>query len=98
MVARRQQADAQALAPPARGAARLQVRRVVCTECGKPCRSDTEVALHTQRTGHASFEDKVRQGGGGGWPSLCRRLLAGRPALMAPGASGMSARVCARAD
>lgn len=31
----------------------------VCTDCGKPCRTDTERDLHTKRTGHASFVDKT---------------------------------------
>ncbi|MEW5312463.1 MAG: hypothetical protein WDW38_004096 [Sanguina aurantia] len=35
------------------------VRRVVCTDCGKPCRSDTEQALHTRYTGHTTFVDKT---------------------------------------
>ena len=46
-----------------------QVARLVCTECGKVCRSETERDLHTMRTGHAGFEDKVRAcvcGRGGG--------------------------------
>lgn len=43
----------------------LQVKRYVCKECGKPCRSDTERDVHTRRTGHAEFEDKV--GSMGGW-------------------------------
>ena len=30
-----------------------------CSECGKPCRSQTEQDLHTKRTGHATFRDKV---------------------------------------
>lgn len=36
-----------------------QVLNIVCTECGKPCRSDTERDLHTKRTGHTTFADKV---------------------------------------
>ena len=38
------------LLPPA-----AQVRRFVCTECGKPCRSETEKDVHAKRTGHAEF-------------------------------------------
>ncbi|KAK9831953.1 hypothetical protein WJX81_002741 [Elliptochloris bilobata] len=30
-----------------------------CTECSKPCRSQTEKDLHTKRTGHAAFRDKT---------------------------------------
>ena len=37
----------------------LQVPQMVCTSCGKPCRSDAEKALHTKYTGHTEFEDKV---------------------------------------
>lgn len=33
------------------------VLNLQCTECGKPCRSETERDLHTKRTGHASFVD-----------------------------------------
>jgi hypothetical protein len=36
-----------------------QVLNMTCTECGKPCRSETERDLHTKRTGHAGFVDKV---------------------------------------
>lgn len=36
-----------------------QVLNLTCTECGKPCRTQTEQDLHTKRTGHASFVDKV---------------------------------------
>jgi hypothetical protein len=36
------------------------VPRLVCTECGKVCRSDVEKAMHTRGTGHASYVDKVR--------------------------------------
>ena len=32
----------------------------MCTECGKPCRNQTDMELHTKRTGHATFQDKVR--------------------------------------
>lgn len=30
-----------------------------CTNCGKPCRSQTEVDLHKKRTGHENYVDKV---------------------------------------
>lgn len=36
-----------------------QVLNLKCTDCGKPCRSQTEQDLHTKRTGHATFVDKV---------------------------------------
>ena len=36
-----------------------QVLNLVCADCGKPCRSTTEQDLHTKRTGHKSFVDKV---------------------------------------
>lgn len=36
-----------------------QVLNLVCSTCGKPCRSTTEQELHTKRTGHDSFKDKV---------------------------------------
>lgn len=39
-----------------------QVPQMVCTTCGKPCRSDAERALHTKYTGHTEFVDKVRAG------------------------------------
>lgn len=32
---------------------------LTCTDCGKPCRSQTECDIHTKRTGHSNFEDKV---------------------------------------
>lgn len=32
---------------------------MVCTTCGKPCRSDAERALHSKYTGHTEFVDKV---------------------------------------
>lgn len=32
---------------------------LTCTECGKPCRSQTEVDLHKKRTGHENYVDKV---------------------------------------
>ena len=38
----------------------LQVLNLTCTECGKPCRTQTECDLHTKRTGHGEFVDKVR--------------------------------------
>ena len=31
-----------------------------CTSCGKTCKSDTERNLHSVRTGHQDFENKVR--------------------------------------
>lgn len=37
-----------------------QVRRLVCVECGKPCRSDTEWDVHQKRTGHSTYTDKAR--------------------------------------
>ena len=37
----------------------FQIKVVVCTECGKPCRTDAEKDMHTRFTGHASFVDKV---------------------------------------
>ena len=37
-----------------------QIKIVVCTECGKPCRTDAEKDMHTRFTGHASYVDKVR--------------------------------------
>lgn len=33
----------------------------VCTECGKPCRSETERDIHTKRTGHSQFTDKTNE-------------------------------------
>lgn len=36
-----------------------QVTQLVCTACGKPCRTDAEKALHTKYTGHTEFVDKV---------------------------------------
>ena len=36
-----------------------QVLNLICTACGKPCRTQTECDLHTKRTGHADFVDKV---------------------------------------
>ncbi len=36
------------------------VTALVCTACGKPCRSDAEQALHTKFTGHTEYVDKVR--------------------------------------
>lgn len=33
--------------------------QLVCTTCGKPCRSDAEKALHTKFTGHTEYVDKV---------------------------------------
>lgn len=36
-----------------------QVKRLVCTECSKPCRTIVEQELHTKRTGHTTFEDQV---------------------------------------
>ena len=35
------------------------VLNLVCTTCGKPCRSKTESDLHTKRTGHGEFVDKT---------------------------------------
>ena len=40
-----------------------QVINIQCEECGKPCRSQTEKDLHTKRTGHSTFVDKVRCSG-----------------------------------
>ena len=37
----------------------FQVLNLTCTECGKPCRTQTEQDLHTKRTGHTNFVDKV---------------------------------------
>jgi hypothetical protein len=39
------------------------VLTLVCVECRKPCRSATEKALHTQRTGHSEFVDKTDEQG-----------------------------------
>lgn len=39
----------------------LRQRLQVCTECGKPCRSETEKDIHTKRTGHAHFSDKTNE-------------------------------------
>ena len=47
---------------PLSRAACLQVLNLTCTACGKPCRTQTECDLHTKRTGHADFVDKVRTG------------------------------------
>jgi hypothetical protein len=33
----------------------------VCADCGKPCRSQTEVDVHTKRTGHFTFTDKTAE-------------------------------------
>ncbi len=35
------------------------VLNLTCTECGKPCRSQTDVDLHKKRTGHEKYVDKV---------------------------------------
>ncbi|XP_044965221.1 uncharacterized protein LOC123425510 isoform X2 [Hordeum vulgare subsp. vulgare] len=37
------------------------VLNLVCVDCGKPCRSQTEVDLHKKRTGHAEFTDKTME-------------------------------------
>lgn len=37
----------------------MQVLNLECQECGKPCKSQTELDLHTKRTGHTNFADKV---------------------------------------
>ncbi|ONK77222.1 uncharacterized protein A4U43_C02F4340 [Asparagus officinalis] len=37
------------------------VLNLVCTTCGKPCRSKTEMDLHTKRTGHGDFTDKTME-------------------------------------
>ncbi|KAI4981171.1 hypothetical protein ZWY2020_021656 [Hordeum vulgare] len=37
------------------------VLNLVCADCGKPCRSETEVDLHKKRTGHAEFTDKTME-------------------------------------
>lgn len=37
------------------------VLNLVCTTCGKPCRSKTESDLHTKRTGHTDFVDKTSE-------------------------------------
>ncbi|KAE8818186.1 F-box protein [Hordeum vulgare] len=37
------------------------VLNLVCADCGKPCRSQTEVDLHKKRTGHAEFTDKTME-------------------------------------
>jgi len=36
-----------------------KVPRLVCTDCGKVCRSEVEKAMHSRGTGHSSYEDKV---------------------------------------
>ena len=36
-----------------------QAQRLVCSDCGKPCRTETERQLHTQRTGHESFQEQA---------------------------------------
>ena len=40
-------------------ASQSQIKIVICTECGKPCRTDAEKDMHTRFTGHASYVDKV---------------------------------------
>ena len=47
-----------------------QVKRLVCRECGKTCRSETEWDVHSKRTGHQAFDDKV-----GGWCQGWQALL-----------------------
>lgn len=37
------------------------VLNLVCSSCGKPCRSKTESDLHTKRTGHTDFVDKTAE-------------------------------------
>ena len=37
----------------------VQVLTLQCEECGKPCKSETEKDIHTKRTGHQTFVDKV---------------------------------------
>ncbi|KAE8793626.1 F-box protein [Hordeum vulgare] len=37
------------------------VLNLVRVDCGKPCRSQTEVDLHKKRTGHAEFTDKTME-------------------------------------
>jgi hypothetical protein len=39
-----------------------QVKRLVCQECGKSCRSAEEWDLHSKRTGHAEFVDQTGTG------------------------------------
>jgi len=46
-----------------------QVKRLVCRECGKACRSETEWDVHSKRTGHQEYDDKVGAGPGQ-WHSL----------------------------
>ena len=36
-----------------------QAQRLICSDCGKPCRTETERQLHTQRTGHESFQEQA---------------------------------------
>lgn len=37
------------------------VLNLICSSCGKPCRSKTESDLHTKRTGHTEFTDKTSE-------------------------------------
>ena len=59
----------------------MQIKTVVCTECGKPCRTDAEKDMHTRFTGHATYVDQVR---GKGQPCNLRGLGQGEGAAMQP--------------
>ncbi|KAI4976898.1 hypothetical protein ZWY2020_050505 [Hordeum vulgare] len=37
------------------------VLNLLCVDCGKPCRSQTEVDLHKKRTGHTEFMDNTME-------------------------------------
>ena len=52
----------------------MQIKTVVCTECGKPCRTDAEKDMHTRFTGHATYIDQVK----GAWPSWVWGQVRGR--------------------
>jgi len=42
----------------------LQVLQLVCKECGKPCRSETEKQMHMQRNpGHTEYVDATAGAG-----------------------------------
>lgn len=55
----------------------LQVKRLVCKECGKACRSDEEWDLHSKRTGHAAYDDRVSRALC--WVDLCVVLAFCKP-------------------
>ena len=39
----------------------LQMKRLVCRECGKTCRTDVEWDLHSKRTGHPHCDDRTNE-------------------------------------